>query len=60
MRPHSSVKIDPGFSCPQKVSQRLIGTALGYSELEDPDKTLSIAMISWGASPTHGKLKALL
>lgn len=45
MRPVLVIKIDPALSFPQNLSQRAIGAAFSYGELENANKPLGVAII---------------
>src|SRR5258708_36871490 len=53
MRPVLVIKIDPALSFLQKLSQRTIRPAFGYSELENANKPLGVAIVCGRACSAH-------
>src|SRR6267154_772413 len=60
MRPVLVIKIAPALGFPQKLSQRAIGPAFGYSELKHAHKPFCIAIVCGCSCSTHGTLEAFL
>src|SRR6266571_5270042 len=56
MWPILMIKIDPALGFPQKISQRPIGPAFGYSELKNANEPFCVAVVggrSCAANRTH-------